>query len=125
VTAVTQQRRQTGLLGEERAVRALRRRGYRILSRNFRCRYGEVDVVAEEGGTVVFVEVKTRRSDTYGLPALAVTRGKRRRMIRAALHYLVANRMEDRMVRFDVVAVRWSPAGWRTDILPGAFQAGE
>lgn len=125
MTIVTQRRRKTGLLGEERAVQALRRSGYHIRSRNYRCRYGELDVVAEEGGAVVFVEVKTRSGGAYGPPALAVTRAKRRRIIRAALHYLMANGLEDRTVRFDVVAVIRSPAGWRTQLLRGAFEAGE
>jgi len=120
---MTHERLRTGAEGEDRARRGLERAGYRILSRNYRCRYGEVDLVAQEGEVIAFVEVKARRSGTYGIPALAVTRAKRRRILRAALHWLVSNGLPDRPVRFDVVSLRKGPAGWETEILRGAFTA--
>jgi putative endonuclease len=120
---VTRDRRETGLLGEDRAAAALARNGYRILARNYRCRLGEIDLVAEDGDTIVFVEVKARRDASYGGPAMAVTREKQRRIARVALHYLAVNRMLDRRARFDVVALMAGPEGWGVEILKDAFQA--
>ena len=119
---MTHERRRTGALGEAWAIRILKEIGYQIRARNYRCRYGEVDVVAEEEGTIVFVEVKARRSTRYGHPALAVTRAKQRRMIRASQHYLIANGLEDRIVRFDVVAMVREKGAWRTELFRNAFQ---
>jgi putative endonuclease len=122
---MTDRRRRTGAEGETLARRALERAGYRILARNYRCRYGELDIVAEEGGVVTFVEVKTRRDGSYGIPALAVTRAKRNRMTRAALHYLSTNHLHDRLARFDLVSVIASSEGWRVEILRNAFSVDE
>ncbi len=119
---MTRARRQTGLLGEERARVALRRAGYRILAQNYRCRYGEIDVVAEEGATIVFIEVKARRSASHGAPAQAVTRSKQQRIARTALQYLAVHHMLDRKARFDVVTLMAEPNGWRLEILRNAFQ---
>jgi putative endonuclease len=119
---MTRARRQTGILGEQRALAALVAAGYRLLARNYRCPHGEVDLVAEEGGRIVFVEVKARRGIDFGGPAAAVTRAKRRRIARASLHYLAANRMLDRPARFDVVTLLETPAGWRVEILRDAFE---
>ncbi len=119
---MTRARRQTGIFGEERAAAVLREAGYRLLARNYRCPQGEVDFVAEEGGQIVFVEVKARRGEAFGGPAAAVTHAKRRRLARAAVHYLAANRMLERPARFDVVTLLESRAGWRIDILRNAFE---
>ncbi len=91
-----------GAYGERVAVRHLVGAGYAILARNWRCRYGEVDVVASLGGTVVFVEVKCRRSSAFGPPASAVTPRKAERL-RAAASAWLAGRVVP--VRFDVVSV--------------------
>lgn len=98
--------------GERAAARYLRRRGYELLARNCRGRLGELDLVAREGQTIVFVEVKTRRSDDRGHPAESITPDKERRLTRAALSFLKAHGLLDRPARFDVVAVTW-PAGAR------------
>ncbi|MDP3939957.1 MAG: YraN family protein [Deltaproteobacteria bacterium] len=119
---MTRARRQTGIFGEERAAAVLREAGYRLLARNYRCPQGEVDIVAEEGEQIVFVEVKARRGEAFGGPAAAVTRAKRRRIARAALHYLAANRMLERPARFDVVTLLETPSGWRIEILRNAFE---
>ena len=91
--------------GEALAGKLLKKRGYKILKRNFANRYGEIDIVAYDKGTICFVEVKTRQSETYGPPELAVTKEKRKRIIRAALNYLVTNSIEDIDCRFDVVSI--------------------
>jgi putative endonuclease len=103
---MTDQRRiGLGKLGEELAVRELQRRGYAILDRRYRTRAGELDIVAREGETVVFVEVKARANDRCGAPAEAVTRGKRRRLALMAADYLARRRLVKAPCRFDVVAV--------------------
>jgi putative endonuclease len=96
---------QTGRLGEETAVAYLERKGYAILDRNFRCKGGEVDIVASEAKTVVFVEVKARRSLSFGVPQLAVTPFKQRQIMKAALTWLAQHRQQNAQARFDVIAI--------------------
>jgi putative endonuclease len=96
-----------GRQGEELAVDHLRRHRYRILERNYRCRCGELDIIARLGNTLVFVEVKTRRSDVYGPPALSVTPFKQRQISRAAQTWLAVNHLTEAAARFDVVAIRF------------------
>src|SRR5579883_1151683 len=100
-----------GRTGERLAGEHLIRCGYRILERNFRCRYGEIDLVAEEGLDLVFVEVKTRRGTAYGRPEDAVTVAKQRKIIVAANHYLDLHACFERAWRVDVVAVQLSTGG--------------
>lgn len=100
-----------GNRGEAAAAEYLRSRGYRILEVGRRFRFGELDLVAVDGETIVFVEVKTRASDARGTPAAAVDRVKRERLTRAALAYLKSRGWLDRRARFDVVAVVWPDAG--------------
>ncbi len=102
-------RQRLGREGEAAAEVALRRAGQRILDRRFRCRQGEIDLVAEDGDVVVFIEVKTRRGTAYGSPAEAVTPRKRRRMVLAAWSYLAARGLHDRPCRFDVVEIVGEP----------------
>lgn len=82
-----------------------------MLERNFRCRYGEIDIVAEDEHDLVFVEVKTRRGVAYGRPEEAVTLRKQRKLIELALYYLDLHACSERSWRIDVVAVQLSPAG--------------
>jgi putative endonuclease len=100
-------RKNIGQEGEDRAARYLTKQGYKILERNYRSPggAGEIDLIALHQGTVVFVEVKTRTSDAYGAPELAVTPQKQRRMIRAALGYIKHRKFHQVPCRFDVVAI--------------------
>lgn len=98
-------RRSLGKAGEELAERYLKRQGYAIVERNYRCPVGEIDLIALNRRTVVFVEVKTRRVDTSGAPLEAVHAVKQRRLKRTALHYLNEHRLYDRDVQFDVVGI--------------------
>ncbi len=98
-------RKRLGLAGEAAAVEELERRGYKILARNYRCRGGEADVVADDAGVLVFAEVKTRSALRRGLPREAVTWTKQQRLGEAARHYCAAHAIEDRPLRFDVVEV--------------------
>jgi putative endonuclease len=101
-----------GERGEDAAVRFLKRRRYRILGRRVDTRHGEIDIVAVDGRTVVFVEVKTRESGEAGHPSEAIDERKQRRLTGAALAYLRAQGLLEYAARFDVVAVTW-PAGSR------------
>lgn len=76
-----------------------------MLERNFRCKGGEVDIIARDGNTIVFVEVKTRRTLTYGVPQLALTPFKQRQISKAALTWLLKHRSQDKPARFDVIAI--------------------
>lgn len=95
----------TGQAGEDTGVAMLREAGFEVVDRNFRCRYGEVDAVALDGDTIVFVEIKTRRTSAFGSPQEAVTGRKQARIARVAAHYLKLRRWGERPVRFDVIAL--------------------
>ncbi|MDD4503383.1 MAG: YraN family protein [Clostridiaceae bacterium] len=94
-----------GVFGESMACEYLSECGYRVLERNFSCRAGEIDIIAVQGGTVVFVEVKTRSSEKYGLPSEAVSKAKQHKIVKTALYYMQKNRLFDYMCRFDVMEV--------------------
>lgn len=100
-------RERPGQAGEEHACRFLAERGYRIRARNFRCRTGEIDVVAEHRGVVVFVEVKERHGDAYGRGFESVTRGKRLRVVQAARLYASKFGLTEAALRFDVISIDW------------------
>ena len=117
------QRQILGAEGEKQAERFLRRRRYAILARNYRCRVGEVDLVALDGRTVVFVEVKTRTGAGFGTPLEAVNARKRRRLIGAAQHYLTRHRLHHRNARFDVVGVWWEGERIFCEVVKNAFDA--
>jgi putative endonuclease len=96
-----------GERGEDVAARFLKRRGFKILGRQVDTRQGEVDIIAVDGRTVVFVEVKTRHSTDAGHPTEAIDEAKQARLTRAALAYLKANGLMNYAARFDVVAITW------------------
>lgn len=98
-------RQSTGRLGEDLAVETLRRLGYAILARRHRTRYGEIDIIARDGDTMVFVEVRTRRSRAEGTAAESVTSRKQQKIAAMALDYLARRRQLDCPCRFDVVAI--------------------
>ena len=93
--------------GEDAAAKYLKHEGYHILARGLDSPLGELDIVAVDGRTVVFVEVKTRRSDDAGRPSDAIDQRKEQRMTQAALAYLKSNRLLNYSSRFDVVAITW------------------
>ena len=95
---------QNGILGERYAAEQLRKNGYRIVDANFRCRFGEIDIIAEKDGYIAFVEVKTRASNSFYSPAEAVTAAKQRKIITTANHYLLQSQSK-LQPRFDVFEV--------------------
>ena len=104
--------RARGAFGEERAVRFLRRKGYRIVERNFRCRQGEIDVIAADRRFVAFVEVKLRQDDSFAKAREFVTRAKQARIIAAAQEWLQPN-PTNLQPRFDVAEI-YAPQGTQT-----------
>ncbi|MDA1184688.1 MAG: YraN family protein [Acidobacteria bacterium] len=122
--AMAADRRQTlGKTGEELACGELVRRGYAILERRYRTRYGEIDIIARADDTLVFVEVKTRAGDRYGGSLAAVTPRKQQQIIRVALDFLVRERIWDRPCRFDVVTVDFKKEEPCIEVYPHAFTA--
>ncbi len=118
-------RRTAGSRGESLAAGWLRARGFRIIESNYRCRLGEIDLIAEDGGTVVFVEVKSKRGGRFGAPEEMVTHGKQARLTMLALVYLRHRGWMSRPARFDVVAVDWIGEGkGRLRHYRNAFAAG-
>ncbi len=111
----------TGRKGEDLAAAYLERAGYEIIERNYRCAFGEVDIVAREGDSLVFVEVKSRRSESFGEPELAVGRDKQKKIVRVSLDYLQKKRGLSVSARFDVVTVKMLPGGTRIELIRDAF----
>lgn len=103
---------------ESAALAYLTQRGLRLVTRNYRCRRGEIDLIMEHDGTLVFVEVRFRRSGTFGTAAESIDQRKRARIIMAANHFLQRHR-DTRPCRFDVVAITGNVPEWITD----AFEA--
>jgi putative endonuclease len=116
-------RQALGISGENLACAELQRRGYAILERRYRTRFGEIDIIARDGATIVFVEVKARLTDDFGGAAAAVTRWKQRRIAQMAVDYLARRSLHDCPCRFDVVAIDVEEAGPRVTVYPNAFDA--
>jgi len=110
-----------GREGEDRAARFLTKQGYRILERNYSTRSGEIDLIALHDGAVVFVEVKTRTSDAFGAPELAVTPRKQQRMVKTALAYIKYKKLHQVPCRFDVVAIS-TAAEQDVELIQNAFE---
>ncbi len=117
-------RKRLGAAGEELAARELARRGYVIHERNWRCAAGEIDLVAGQGESLVFVEVKTRRGDQFGAPEEAITPTKRAHLIAAAQTYLQERGLADGAWRIDIVAIELSQRGElaRLEIIENAVE---
>lgn len=116
-------RARLGQIGEDLAVRDLERRGYAILARRYRRRTGEIDIVAIDGATVVFVEVKAREGQAYGGGFAAVTAQKRQRLVATARDFLARRGWHDRPCRFDVVAVDFVNEAAQIAVIRNAFDA--
>ena len=114
--------RQKGNFYEEMAANYLIEQGYEILARQYRTRSGEIDLVARDGSTIVFIEVKGRQSTRFGLPQEAVDRRKQRRIWRSAQHYLWSRGLSDGLCRFDVIIIQSiSPGQHQIEHIIGAF----
>ena len=121
---MTFQRQQLGQYGEDMAGAELERLGYRILDRRYRSRFGEIDLIAQDEGTVVFVEVKTKTDCRFGDPAEMVTAQKQRRLVSMAEEYVSGHALDSTPCRFDVVAVDVSIQPARITVYKDAFRPG-
>ena len=113
-----------GKIGKDLAISHLIGLGYRVEARNYRCPFGEVDIIARDGEVLVFVEVKTRQSEYYGAPQEAVDLRKQKRLNRIALFYLacLGEGIKQESCRFDIVAISKNPhSGWDIDLIQNAF----
>ncbi len=121
---MTYQTKELGRWGEDWAARFLKKKRYRIVERNYRCRLGEIDIVARWKDTLVFVEVKTRRDEEDIPPQYSVNRRKQRQIIRTAHVYLKEHYLSGERCRFDVVAIVAGDGKKPQEIrhLPGAFR---
>jgi putative endonuclease len=119
---MSRERRLLGQAGEDLAADVLKQHAYRILTRNYRTPYGEIDLIARQGDTLVFIEVKLRRSEVFGPPQAAVNTAKQRHLKLAAQYYLNQQHAEDIKVRFDVVAITLAGQLHRIEIFPGAIE---
>lgn len=121
---MTRWRLRRGAQGEQIAVDYLKRLGYRIQQRNYRCRQGEIDIIAWDGPALVFVEVKTKSRTDFGAPQAMVTRQKQVKIVHVAMAYIQEHQVRDTELRFDVVAVT-CPPGTAPQVVhvPAAFDA--
>jgi len=117
--------RELGMAGEEAACAFLRRKGYRILNRNYRCRMGELDIIARRRGQVVFCEVKARSGGEIEEALGAVDERRQDRMARTASHYLAAGGHAEQSCRFDVIALLKEGSVWRIVHVEDAFEIGD
>jgi len=115
------ERETLGAKGERLAIRRLRREGYRVVARNYRAAGAEIDVVAMDGDTLVFVEVKTRTGSGAGRPEESVHGLKQHRIRRAAAIFASNRAMNERPMRFDVVAISRAAGRWQLEIIKDAF----
>jgi putative endonuclease len=115
------QEKELGKKGEEVALRFLKKKGYKIIEKNYVCKLGEMDIIAREKDTLVFIEVKTRTSMAFGPPQLAVNSTKQMQLSKVALYFLKEKRLEDIKARFDVVAVLLRPKGEEIELIKDAF----
>ena len=115
---------EVGAKGEKLAVKFLKRKGYRIVQRNYRCKLGEIDIVAQQSGTIVFVEVKARQTQEFGPPQYAITAAKKKQISRVALWYIKDKKVTEQTCRFDVIGITFSPESRkpRVEHIENAFQ---
>ena len=99
------ERHELGKTGEEIGTQYLINNGYKLIIRNFRCRQGEIDIIAKDKDEIVFIEVKTRRNTNYGYPIDAVDKRKQKHIFNASKYYIYKNKLEKRKIRFDVIEV--------------------
>ena len=115
-------RQRSGQQGEQIAVDYLKKIGYQIEQRNFRCRQGEIDIIARDDATLVFIEVKTKSKTTFGAPQAMVTYTKQCTITRVAMYYVQQHRVMNTALRFDVIAIMFVPNQMpEVNHIPAAF----
>ncbi len=114
-----------GKRGEEAAVDFLKENGYRILVRNYKTKLGEIDIIATDKDTYCFIEVKTRNSDSFGLPQEAVSFSKQRQISKAALQFLKEKNLFGQKARFDVISLLYCEDAPKIELIKDAFELEE
>ena len=114
-------RQQKGKAGEDLAAAMLEKQGYEILQRNYRFDRGEIDLVAREGGELVFIEVKARHGDRFGSPEDSVTPAKEEQLKKVAEGYLLEHQLDNQACRFDVVSISYREGAPQMRIIRNAF----
>ena len=110
-----------GKEGEAMASKYLQKKGYKILLRNYRTKYGEIDIVAKRKKLIVFVEVKLRKGDSFGKGVDAINEYKIKRIRKTAEYYLFNNKIDDKDVRFDVISIDFKTNEYKIEHIEGAF----
>ncbi len=118
---MTQGRLELGRYGEDLAYKRIKRLGYRKIIRNYRCHLGEVDLIANDGDTLVFIEIKTRRGKSTGYAKEAVDARKQRQLSKVALSYMKSNNCSDTKARFDVIAISIKEDKPEIEVVKNAF----
>jgi putative endonuclease len=118
---LTQARLELGRYGEDLAYKRIKRLGYRKIIRNYRCPLGEVDLIANDGDTLVFIEIKTRRGKPTGYAKEAVNARKQRQLSKVALSYMKSNNCSDAKARFDVIAISIKEDKPEIEVVKNAF----
>jgi putative endonuclease len=118
---MTKERQDLGAFGEDLALREVKRLGYKCIARNYRCPLGEIDLIAKERDSLVFIEIKTRRGRTTGYAKEAITSRKRRQLSKVALAYMKSNNCCDVKSRFDVVVISLKGGKKEIEVIQNAF----
>ena len=118
---MTRERLDLGKLGEELALKKIKRLGYKCVTRNYRCSLGEVDLIAKDGECLVFIEIKRRKGKSLGYAKEAIDGRKRRQLSKVALAYMKSNNCCDTKSRFDVVAINLSDKEDQIEVIRNAF----
>lgn len=118
---MTKSRIELGQIGEKLAYTELTRMGYKVLAQNYRCRIGEIDIIAEDGETLVFIETKTRNKTETSIAKEAVNIRKQHKIAKTALTYMKNNNLMEKRVRFDVVAISMKESEPHIEIIKNAF----
>ena len=119
---MTKERLDLGKLGEELALKKIKRLGYKYIASNYRCPLGEIDLIARDGDCLVFIEIKTRKGRSMAYAKEAVDQRKKRQISKVALSYMKANKCIDTKARFDVIAVNIKGNQKDIEVIPNAFE---
>ena len=119
---LNQEKKEVGQRGEDLAVDYIQNSGYTVLERNYRCKLGEVDIIARDNDTLVFIEVRTRSSIDFGLPQESINRRKRHQISKVALEYLTRKKLKNIPARFDVIAISLKGEKEKVEHFKDAFE---
>ncbi len=114
-------KKRIGNKGESIAEEYLKQKGYKIIQRNYRCRFGEIDIIAKDGNTVVFTEVRTKQNNNFGSPQESITPAKIEKISKASLSFIQEKKMAGFSYRFDLIAITFSQGRQNIEHIENAF----